>query len=173
MKIVLPGGSGQVGTILARAFHADGHEVVVLSRAPTPADGSGGLVLSARSMGRESCASADTAIVCGPALAEPGEERAGIDRIVDVSAGGTYRVSTRLRPRPGTALDAYLAALVDHVCGDAAPRWTDESGRTLTEPWVRNPFPHNAVIDQHIRASTPPAFARHGVYVDAADLASV
>jgi hypothetical protein len=32
MKIVIPGGSGQVGTVLARAFHADGHDVVVLSR---------------------------------------------------------------------------------------------------------------------------------------------
>lgn len=32
MKIVIPGGSGQVGTILARTFHDDGHEVVVLSR---------------------------------------------------------------------------------------------------------------------------------------------
>ena len=37
MKIVLPGGSGQVGTILARAFHAAGHEVVVLSRTPARA----------------------------------------------------------------------------------------------------------------------------------------
>jgi len=32
MKIVIPGGSGQVGTILARAFLKDGHEVVVLNR---------------------------------------------------------------------------------------------------------------------------------------------
>ena len=32
MKIIIPGGSGQVGTLLARAFIADGHEVVVLSR---------------------------------------------------------------------------------------------------------------------------------------------
>jgi len=32
MKIVIPGGSGQVGTVLARAFQHDGHEVVVLSR---------------------------------------------------------------------------------------------------------------------------------------------
>ena len=32
MKIVIPGGSGQVGTILARHFHHTGHEVVVLSR---------------------------------------------------------------------------------------------------------------------------------------------
>jgi uncharacterized protein (TIGR01777 family) len=37
MKIVLPGGSGQVGTLLARAFVADGHEVVVLSRQPVQA----------------------------------------------------------------------------------------------------------------------------------------
>lgn len=34
MKIVIPGGSGQVGTVLARAFHAGGDDVVVLSRQP-------------------------------------------------------------------------------------------------------------------------------------------
>lgn len=34
MKVVMPGGSGQVGTLLTRAFLADGHEVVVLSRNP-------------------------------------------------------------------------------------------------------------------------------------------
>jgi len=34
MRIVIPGGSGQVGTVLARAFHGDGHDVVVLSRRP-------------------------------------------------------------------------------------------------------------------------------------------
>ena len=32
MKLVLPGGSGQIGHLLARAFTADGHEVVVLTR---------------------------------------------------------------------------------------------------------------------------------------------
>jgi uncharacterized protein (TIGR01777 family) len=37
MKIVIPGGSGQVGTVLARAFHAAGHHVVVLSRRPSAA----------------------------------------------------------------------------------------------------------------------------------------
>jgi uncharacterized protein len=36
MKIVIPGGTGQVGTILARSFHADGHDVVVLGRDPEP-----------------------------------------------------------------------------------------------------------------------------------------
>ena len=36
MKIVIPGGTGQVGTLLARAMVSSGHEVVVLSRTPTP-----------------------------------------------------------------------------------------------------------------------------------------
>ncbi|MBT3165191.1 TIGR01777 family protein [Streptomyces sp. Vc74B-19] len=34
MKIVLPGGTGQVGTVLNRALSAAGHEVVVLTRRP-------------------------------------------------------------------------------------------------------------------------------------------
>jgi uncharacterized protein len=34
MKIAIPGGTGQVGTLLARAFHKDGHEVIVLGRQP-------------------------------------------------------------------------------------------------------------------------------------------
>ena len=37
MKVLIPGGSGQVGTVLARQLHADGHDVVVLSRAPKSA----------------------------------------------------------------------------------------------------------------------------------------
>lgn len=32
MKLVIAGGSGQVGSVLCRAFQGDGHEVVVLSR---------------------------------------------------------------------------------------------------------------------------------------------
>lgn len=37
LRIVIPGGSGQVGNILARHFHAQGHDVVVLARSVTPA----------------------------------------------------------------------------------------------------------------------------------------
>jgi uncharacterized protein (TIGR01777 family) len=37
MRVVIPGGTGQVGTLLARAFVADGHAVVVLSRRPSTA----------------------------------------------------------------------------------------------------------------------------------------
>jgi uncharacterized protein (TIGR01777 family) len=34
MKIVIPGGSGQVGRVLARHFHEAGHQVIVLTRHP-------------------------------------------------------------------------------------------------------------------------------------------
>jgi uncharacterized protein (TIGR01777 family) len=37
MKIVIPGGTGQVGTLLASTFHGEGHDVVALSRQPQPA----------------------------------------------------------------------------------------------------------------------------------------
>ncbi len=37
MKIVIPGGSGQVGHMLARYFQANGHAVTVFSRSPKPA----------------------------------------------------------------------------------------------------------------------------------------
>ncbi|UJA19352.1 TIGR01777 family protein [Thermoleophilia bacterium SCSIO 60948] len=39
MKIVIPGGSGQVGQILARAFRATGDDVVILGRGTPPAAG--------------------------------------------------------------------------------------------------------------------------------------
>jgi uncharacterized protein len=35
MKIVIPGGTGQVGSVLARAFKADGHDVIVVARSVT------------------------------------------------------------------------------------------------------------------------------------------
>lgn len=37
MRIVIAGGSGQVGRVLARAFHGERHEVVVLARSLKPA----------------------------------------------------------------------------------------------------------------------------------------
>lgn len=37
MKMIIPGGTGQIGTLLAHTFIAQGHEVVVLSRQPVAA----------------------------------------------------------------------------------------------------------------------------------------
>lgn len=38
LRIVIPGGTGQVGQILARHFHEQGHSVTVLARHPKPAE---------------------------------------------------------------------------------------------------------------------------------------
>lgn len=38
MKVVIPGGSGQVGRVLARHYHARGDSVVILGRTPSGAD---------------------------------------------------------------------------------------------------------------------------------------
>lgn len=82
-------------------------------------------------------------------------------------------VATPPAPTGDPRIDAYLAALVDHLSGTDAPRWTEEPHRSLTEPWTLNPFPADDVLGQLIRENTPLAFARHGVYVDASDLTSV
>lgn len=37
MHILIPGGSGQVGTVLARHLTSAGHDITVLSRTPKPA----------------------------------------------------------------------------------------------------------------------------------------
>lgn len=37
LRIVIPGGSGQVGKVLSRHFHGQGHDVIVLARRVTPA----------------------------------------------------------------------------------------------------------------------------------------
>ena len=39
MKIILPGGKGQVGQMLVRAFRSEGHTCVVLTRHPSPGKG--------------------------------------------------------------------------------------------------------------------------------------
>ncbi|MBV9223737.1 MAG: NAD-dependent epimerase/dehydratase family protein, partial [Acidobacteriaceae bacterium] len=38
LRIVIPGGTGQVGNILARHFHETGHCVTVIGRHPKPAE---------------------------------------------------------------------------------------------------------------------------------------
>lgn len=37
LRIIIPGGNGQVGSVLSRHFHAQGHEIVVLARNVSPA----------------------------------------------------------------------------------------------------------------------------------------
>lgn len=51
MKVVLPGGSGQVGSVLIRSFAEQGHEVVVLARSPREIAGARVVSWDGRSLG--------------------------------------------------------------------------------------------------------------------------
>lgn len=51
MKVVLPGGSGQVGAILTRTWAARGHEVVVLTREPRGIPGARAVAWDGRTLG--------------------------------------------------------------------------------------------------------------------------
>lgn len=84
-----------------------------------------------------------------------------------------FLVATTPEPTGDRRIDAFVAALVEHVAGTTAPAWVQHSGRFLTDEWVYSPFPDDADLNAIIRSGTPPAFARHGVYVDASDLTSV
>ena len=77
MKVVIPGGTGQVGTILARAFHAAGHEVVVVGRTPRP------------SPWRTSSWDAET-------IGEWAEELSGADALVNLAG---HTVNCRYTPK--------------------------------------------------------------------------
>ncbi len=79
-----------------------------------------------------------------------------------------------LAPAPADLrFDALLAAIVEYYLNGAglpSPSWVNDPSRTLTEPWFVDDVP--ALREQTVQ-DTPPAFARHGVFLAAAELASV
>ncbi|CAB4932902.1 unannotated protein [freshwater metagenome] len=74
-----------------------------------PGSAVGGIVLSAPQGDVASCVSLPLRVVCPPGLGRPGEERAGIDRVVTIAQGGTYVVRVHAHSRGGVALDQALA----------------------------------------------------------------
>jgi transcriptional regulator with XRE-family HTH domain len=90
------------------------------------------------------------------------------------SESGAIRVALTVTPPAPVGdvrYDAYLAALVEHhltIDRLPVPAWVRQPDRVLTEPWRvdRSAGPE-------LEAHTPPAFRRHRVFVDAAELVSV
>ena len=73
-------------------------------------------------------------------------------------------------PLTGTRWDALLAAVVEHISwlhDLSAPEWVHEAERFLQETWILSSIPE--VRDDAV-AFSPPAFLRHGVLPDPADL---
>lgn len=108
---------------------------------PDPAD-PGLVVLTARTGERGSCVLVGLADACDPYLARQGEERAGLNRTVELPAGADVRV--RVRPRPGPELNS----LIDRASGalrvtasssavpDPAGRAGAAADRDLGTTWV-------------------------------------
>lgn len=90
-----------------------------------------------------------------------------------VRARPATRVALCVTPPRGVGDDRYdalLAALVEHdLDGLPIPDWATDPNRNAHDWWVED-LP--AVRDR-VRAATPPAFSRHGIWLDGAELASV
>ena len=74
-------------------------------------------------------------------------------------------------PAPVSAqLDAYLAALVEHVCatrGLPVPAWTAAPGRFLDSFWWPN---GNPALDALCLVQSPASFRRRGIFIGATTL---
>ena len=129
MKIVIPGGSGQVGAILCRALAADGHEVVVLSRSPRQSgvkavawDAKNG-----RGRGRANSTGADVVInLAGRSVNcrySAANRREILDSRVDSTRAVGRAIARAARP-PRVWLQASTATIYAHTHGPAH----DETG---------------------------------------------
>ena len=92
-----------------------------------------------------------------------------------VRAHPALRVALCVAPAPPTGdrnYDALLAAVVDHDLerdGLPVPPWVSDPGRNAGGWW----FEDLAELRGTVRRRTPPAFARHGVWLDRGELESV
>lgn len=87
------------------------------------------------------------------------------------AADEALRVALCVTPPAPTSdprFDALLAGVTEHaLTGLPRPTWLDEPWRTLAEPWDVEPV---SSLRAAARAVTPDGIARHGVFLDSAEL---
>jgi uncharacterized protein (TIGR01777 family) len=132
MKIVMPGGSGQVGRILARWFHERGHEVTVLTRNPWAApwrvaawDGDRRGVWVDEIEGSDVCINlAGRSVNCRYG---PRNRRAIYDSRIDTTLLLNEVIGSLHQP-PGVWLNASTATIYRHALDRAMDETTGELG---------------------------------------------
>ena len=71
----------------------------------------------------------------------------------------------------GELADAFAAALATQLAADhlqaSPPAWTQARERFLASPWYADDSPK---LREYLRTSTPAAFQKHGIYIDAISL---
>lgn len=144
---------------LSRLLAATGHRLVALPTTSRPVYEAAAAITAALRRGDESGAYREFIQLSDDLARESGPLRAAL---------------TALAPTPiDSRYDALLAAVAEHYmlnAGLAAPPWVHDQSRVLTDPWFVDDVP--AVFDKTV-AETPSAFARHGVFLAASELASV
>ena len=116
---MLPGGSGQVGTILARSFAAAGHEVVVLSRGGNAPPGARPVRWDGRSLGVWAAEIDGADVVCNLAGRSvdcrytPANRREILDSRVDATRAVGEAIAVAAHP-PRVWLQASTATIYAH-----------------------------------------------------------
>ncbi|MFM1966534.1 MAG: hypothetical protein RL134_2259, partial [Actinomycetota bacterium] len=146
LESVVDGGPGEAFGL--REVDIPGVDVTRLVAAAGVADG-GPIVLTARKGEQTGCAAVAGQLICSPQLGRVGEERTGIQRIVEVGAPGEYRVRMWVRPRAGSSLDRLLTpTLPVSPRAEATSVFTsDPAGRpqaavdgVLSTAWLASPL---------------------------------
>ena len=119
MKIVIPGGTGQVGQMLTRAFVRDGHEVVILSRQPAAQTGVRVVPWDAKSPGpwRVEIDGADVVINLAGRSVNCRYHAANRREIMDSRVESTFAVGSAIREAarpPRVWLQASTATIYAH-----------------------------------------------------------
>ena len=118
MRIVIPGGSGQIGSLLARAFERDGHEVVVLGRGPGGKD-----------VGPARWVHWDAATV-GPWASELD----GADVVINLAGRSVdcrYTVANRAAIMDSRVASTRVVGLAIAACAEPPPVWLQASTATI------------------------------------------
>ena len=134
LRIVVPGGSGQVGRLLAEHFHAQGHMVTVLSRSPRPMpwrtvawDGSG----AARGAWVDELAGADVCVNLSGRSVNCRYTAANRREIYDSRIGTTRRLNEVIAAMPNPPrlwLNASTATIYRHALDRPMDEVTGELG---------------------------------------------
>ena len=143
---VVDGGPGEAFGL--REVQVPGLKVTRRVSTAGVADG-GPIVLTARKGEQTGCAAVAGQLVCTPQLGRVGEERTGIQRIVEVATPGDYRLRMWVRPRSGAALDRLLtpalpvsprAEASSVFTSDAASRPQAAVDGVLSTSWLASPL---------------------------------
>ena len=162
--LALPGGEGPVSWLRLTLLRVDGdgpgdgfglREValpgVQVARPVTavaPGSAASAWVLTAREGEVSGCVELPERMACASGLARTGEDRAGIDRVIEVAAPTRVDVALSVVPRPGIALDRLVVGFPRSIRASADSRLVSEPAvrpqaavdRDLSTGWVASPL---------------------------------